>query len=1137
MDQGTDTESLRQTIHKIEHDLSERTRELGCLYDIANVIDRSNSSLEDILQATICLLPRGFKYPGSACSRIILGKREFRRDNFRETSYKLASTIIVEGNHAGTVETHYTEKCPDHDEGPFLAGERRLIDMIAGRLGRLIEQKTTEDAIRRSEEKYRSIFENAVEGMFQTTSEGFVLSANPACATIFGYSAAAELTGDSFNVGERIYANAGDRDRFKEQIDEHGVIQAFQFQARKKDGTMIWVSLNARCVKDETGKTLYYEGTIEDVTLLKQAEQEARDNAERYHRLFDLESDAIFLIDNETGRILEANKAAVSLYGFTKEEILKKRNVDLSAEPEDTRKATQREFSVVPIRYHRKKNGTVFPVEITATHLTWNGKRSHLAAIRDITDRKKIEEILRKNEEEYRSIYDNAMVGIFQSTAQGRYLRVNDALASIHGFSSPEEMVDTVTDIGEQLYVDPGDRQRYMELLLKTDTIRGFEAQLYQKNGGTVWISMNVKAVRNPDGSIYCYEGIVEDITEHRQAEAALRESEERYRSLFDHSQDAILLTVPDGSILDANRAAREMFGRSLEDLKNVGREGVVDAADLRLNDSLNQRSVEGSARAEITMVRANSEKFPAEVTSAIFTDIHGLQKTSMIIRDITARRLAEEELSRRAQAMSASADGMAIVSRSERFTYVNDAHVKIHGYDRPDELLGKSWRFLYSAGELRRFEMEVWPRFRKERKWRGEALGRRKDGTEFPQDVSLTALGDGGIISVVRDVTEQKRLEAQLRQAQKMESIGTLAGGIAHDFNNILTSLMGYATLIQMKMKKENPLQTYVNQILSASRKAADLTGSLLTFSRQKPVTLTLLDMNQTIRETIELLKRLLREDIELRTSLAQGNMVVMADRSQMDQILFNLVTNARDAMPMGGRLTIETGTAFIDGAFIDAHGFGAQGKYVVIIVSDTGEGMDRTTLRKIFDPFFTTKETGKGTGLGLSTVYGIVMQHNGHITAHSEPGHGTTFHIYIPAVGTRLNEKELQAVTVKGGSETILIAEDNREVRLLIQEALRHYGYRTIEAINGKDALTKFKQHRDVDLLIADSVMPKMNGRQVFEQIRDVDPRVRVLFTSGYMKDIVLDKGIRDKEFDFIAKPISIDKLLQKVREILDR
>ncbi|MBA4390816.1 MAG: hypothetical protein C0399_07745, partial [Syntrophus sp. (in: bacteria)] len=311
----------------------------------------------------------------------------------------------------------------------------------------------------------------------------------------------------------------------------------------------------------------------------------------------------------------------------------------------------------------------------------------------------------------------------------------------------------------------------------------------------------------------------------------------------------------------------------------------------------------------------------------------------------------------------------------------------------------------------------------------------------------------------------------------------------------------------------------------------------SLLAFSRQQSVTLVPLNINNTIKTAKKLLRRLLTEDIEFHTSLHGDDMIVMADKSQMDQILFNLVTNARDAMPQGGALTIETAIATIDAAFIKFHGFGEPGEFVQINISDTGTGMDETTRQKIFDPFFTTKEVGKGTGLGLATIYGIVKQHNGYITVESTLNQGSTFHIYLPKVTTTVDEKEDIITPVTGGKETILIAEDNEGVRHFMREALQEHGYTVREATDGEDAVERFKEHRDIDLIIIDSVMPKKNGREAYEEIHSIDPYIKVLFTSGYTKDIVLDKGIEEKEFDFIGKPTSLNKLLQKVREILDR
>jgi signal transduction histidine kinase/CheY-like chemotaxis protein len=403
---------------------------------------------------------------------------------------------------------------------------------------------------------------------------------------------------------------------------------------------------------------------------------------------------------------------------------------------------------------------------------------------------------------------------------------------------------------------------------------------------------------------------------------------------------------------------------------------------------------------------------------------------------------------------------------------------------------------------------------------------------------VSRIAIFAHDITQRARAEEEKAHLESQLRQSQKMEAIGTLAGGIAHDFNNILTAIIGYGSLLQMNMEAGDPRKIYADHILSSSQKAAALTQSLLAFGRKQVIELKPRKVSEVVREAEELLKRLLTEDIEFRVVRGASDMVVRADITQIAQVLMNLVTNARDAMPKGGKLTLETKAVSLGNEFIQVHGFGEAGDYAAISVTDTGIGMDHKTREKIFEPFFTTKEVGKGTGLGLSIVYGIIKQHNGYINVISEPGSGTTFVIYLPVVKTRVKEISGVREEIRGGDETILVAEDNDEVRRLAKEILTSRGYTVIESVDGEDAIRRFAEHKDeIDLLLLDVVMPRMNGKETHEAIKKTNPLVKVLFTSGYTGDVVLDKGVHDESINFISKPLSPDELLWKVREVLDK
>jgi PAS domain S-box-containing protein len=423
-----------------------------------------------------------------------------------------------------------------------------------------------------------------------------------------------------------------------------------------------------------------------------------------------------------------------------------------------------------------------------------------------------------------------------------------------------------------------------------------------------------------------------------------------------------------------------------------------------------------------------------------------------------------------------------------------------------------------------------------------GERRYRRKDGTLVDVEVSVSLISYRGrsvFCGLARDITERKKLEEQLLQAQKMEAIGQLAGGIAHDFNNILTAIIGYGNLSKMEMSKDDPLRTYVTHILNSAERAANLTQSLLAFSRRQIINPKPVNLNEIIKVLEKLLSRLIGEDIELSTILSDKDLTVMADSTQIEQVLMNLATNARDAMPDGGSLTISTELVELDNEFIKAHGYGRSGFYALISVSDTGEGIDERTKDRIFEPFFTTKEVGKGTGLGLAMVYGIIKQHEGCINVYSGPDKGTTFKIYLPLIKLSVEEVRLADIPIiKGGTETILIAEDDAQVRGLIKEVLEGYGYRVMEAVDGDDAIKIFNENKDkIQLLFLDVVMPKKNGKEVYDEIKKIRPDIKAIFTSGYTTDIIHKKGIIEEGSNFILKPMLPDELLRKVRDVLDK
>jgi PAS domain S-box-containing protein len=517
-----------------------------------------------------------------------------------------------------------------------------------------------------------------------------------------------------------------------------------------------------------------------------------------------------------------------------------------------------------------------------------------------------------------------------------------------------------------------------------------------------------------------------------------------------------------------------------------------------------------------------------------------------MIVRKQAEDSLVESE--QKLQAITDTAtDGIIMIDHEEKVIYWNSSASSMLGYSL-EEIMGKNIMVIIPQ-RYRETHALAFKKFMET--GRGSLLGKTyevfavgKDGTEIPVELSVSGIrlkGKWHATGIIRDISERKKLESQLMQAQKMEAVGQLSGGIAHDFNNILSAIIGYGNLILMKMREDDPLRTNVLHLLEAADRAASLTHSLLAFSRKQILNPRPIDLNEIIRRVEMLLRRVIGEDIEVHTVFKQDTVMVNADSGQIEQALMNLATNARDAMPQGGSLLIETEVRELDDVFIRAYGYGEVGTYVVVSVTDTGMGMDEVTRKRIFEPFFTTKAVGKGTGLGLAMVYGIIKQHQGFINVYSELGKGTTFKIYLPLI---VSELEKQRITrsvpeekVQGGSETVLIAEDDEALRTLFRTVLSEAGYMVIEAEDGIDAVIKFINNKDVvKLILLDMIMPKKSGKEAYDEIIKVRPDVKILFMSGYTADIKSTEELLQKGVEFILKPISPRDLLKRVRTCLD-
>ncbi len=674
----------------------------------------------------------------------------------------------------------------------------------------------------------------------------------------------------------------------------------------------------------------------------------------------------------------------------------------------------------------------------------------------------------------------------------------------------------------------------------------GLQAEGWYPNIGGVerYISFNAAPIRNNAGEIIAAVENFEDLTEIKRTEQRLEASEKRYRVLFEDSPAIMLVIDPDTvEIVSANEAAlsfygysrHNLIGKSMAEIMALPRDHV-----LRILKDITNRTllVQGKHRLESGEIRdVEMSRGPINVngTTYLFSIIH----------DITERKAAEEaarEGENKLEAItSLASDAIIMINDQGNVCYWNIAAEKMFDYAGA-EMMGKNLELIipqhFREAHRKAFEKFV-------ATGNGEKIGKiyevsalHKDGSEFPIELSISGLllkGRWHAVGVIRDITGRKNLEMQLRQAQKMEAVGTLAGGVAHDFNNILTVIIGNGTLLTMNMAKDDPLVHNVHQILVSAERAVSLTQSLLTFSRKTPLETKLVNLNDIIGKTEKLLVRLLREDIAIRSRLTEEDTMILADPVVIEQILMNLATNARDALPTGGTFMIGTEIVELDQEFIRLHGYGKLGRYVSLTCSDNGLGMEKKTTQRIFEPFFTTKEAGKGTGLGLAIVYGIIKQHDGFINCYSEPGKGTTFRIYLPLVNSVQEQKTgAPEGPPEGGTETILLAEDDVATRNLTRQILETFGYTVIEAENGEDAVMKFKARDDrIDLVILDVIMPKRNGKEACLEIQRIQPEIKCLFTSGYAADILNDSETNG-EF-FIPKPIIPTLLLKKIREIL--
>lgn len=916
---------------------------------------------------------------------------------------------------------------------------------------------------------------------------------------------------------------------------------------------------------------------------------------------------ALFDLD---GRLEYANDAFARMHGYSADE-LQGRDLSVFHTPEQMPSvdaANQRLKDQGEFRgeiWHVRRDGAIFPSLMHNSLLRDERGRliGLICMIRDITERKNMEETLRQ-ENIYLSSIHETILGLMsrlelRDLLETLCVRAGSLMGSSHAFVYivDPETHDLVMRVGVGIYENTmGFRLKEGEGLsgkvLKTgkplivddysiwpkkvedrafDDIRsiiGLPLKTGTQTRGVIGL-----ALTNPERSFgeedifnlsrfaelasialdnaVLYSNLQRELIERSRMEDVLRESESRYRSVFENSSAATVIIEGDKTISMVNAEFEKLSGypRSHIEGKKKWTEFVVED-DLKRMKSYHEkrRNIKGDAPSEYEF-RFIGKGGDAKNILLKIGMIPGTLKSVASLLDISERKKAEELRKREEEKFRLLVEqaplGVSLIGPDGRYKYVNPKFVKLFGYGPEEISTGKEWfTKAYPDPEYRKEAMASWKENYEKAKaeetnpWVLDVTCR--DGSQKTINFQSVSMQDGDQLILYEDITKSKQLEAQLLQAQKMEAIGTLAGGIAHDFNNLLQAVLGYTQMLILDKEKESQEYQRLREIEKAARRASELTLQLLTFSRKVESHLRPVDLNQEIRQVKELLKRTLPKMIEIELFLQDDLKVLNADAPQMEQILMNLAVNARDAMPEGGKLIIETENVVLDEEYCRVHLGAKPGPYLLLTVSDTGCGMDPETVEHIFEPFYTTKEKGRGTGLGLSMVYGIIKNHGGYIICYSEPEEGTTFKIYLPIDREKndIETDQIEKVEMPvGGSETILLVDDEESLRVLGEHMLKRFGYRVLTAFDGESALEIYRQKgRKIALVILDLIMPGMGGRKCLEDLLRIDPEARIIISSGYSINSSAGEALDAGALGFISKPYDIRQMLKVVRKVLD-
>ncbi len=1028
-----------------------------------------------------------------------------------------------------------------------------------GVLRDMTELKLAEQRIAEAHEFNVKILGSSPVGISTYRSDGQCVSANEAIASLAG-ATREQMLSQNFRTIDWWKASGLLADA--EEVLSRGSDKQRAIHVVTTFGKEVWLDCRlSRFVYHNTPHLLFMTN---DITELKRTEQELKRSHDELEQrveerteelksskdtieaLLNATTDIVLLLDRK-GIIVAINEAGGRFLGKSSSELLGESIFGLVSE-ETASLGKEKTAQVLrtgrPAYLEHEQRKSHF--EITIYPVSQDDRFQHVAIYaRDITERKLAQQTLKEREERFRSTFEQAAVGMAHVSPEGRFIRINQKFCDIVGYERDELIRLTFQDITHPDDLE-ADLEYFRQVLADKINTYFMEKRYIRKDGSVVWVNLTVSLTRDTGGNPDYFIAVVEDISRRKGADAALR----RMSKVFMEASDPIMIEDLDGIIVDLNQEAERTYEWRREELIGKSIKTVVPPHSHEQWETLMAQCKQGNAVRNVETLRRTrtAEDIPILMSIFLLTDEKGEPAgLASIAKNLRELKRVEEELRE---------------SEARYRLLVDNAPIGILSCDLEGRINDVNWKLLEilgspSAEATKSINMFTFPPLveagvseackrciENGETTSFEAPYTSKWGKRSHLGVVLTPMqGPGGSVcgvqAVVEDITDRKKIESQLLHAQKMEAIGTLAGGIAHDFNNLLTIISGYTEMLMLNKEKNDQDYGDLKAVHRAAARGADLVKRILTFSRTLESRPRPMNLNNQVRQAEKLLSKTIPKMVKIELILADDLRNINADPIQIDQILLNLAVNAGQAMLEGGKLRFQTQNVTLDAEYCKTHIDAKPGENVLLMVSDTGHGMDSTIVRRIFEPFFSTKDPAEGTGLGLSVVFGIVQSHGGHITCYSEPGIGTTFKIYFPAIRDREEDldvsesDEMHAL----GTETILFVDDENAIRSLGERILQKAGYTVLTAANGNEALQLYERERKrISLVVLDLIMPGMGGKQCLDEILRIDPQAKVILTSGFSLDVETKLAFKSGTIGFVNKPFKMRELLQTVRAVLD-